>query len=239
MKIEGSVALVTGANRGLGAEFARQLLDRGAAKVYGAVRDPGLLRDDRVVPVRLDVTDQGSIEAAAKTATDVTLLVNNAGIMTDAKVLGDEERLRREIEVNYLGTAAVTRAFAPILAANGGGAVLNVLSVLSWVTLPTSGGYSAAKAASWAATNALRHELHKNATRVLALHVGYMDTDMTKDIEAPKSRAERGRGQSARRPRGRRARSPGRRHVAERKGRAGTAAKRPLSHRGVSLTVQR
>ena len=187
MKIEGSVALVTGANRGLGAEFSRQLLGRGAAKVYGAARDPDQLRDDRLVPVRLDVTDRGSIEAAANTATDVTLLVNNAGIMTDARVVGDEEQLRREIEVNYLGTVAVTRAFAPILAANGGGAVLNVLSVLSWVTLPTTGGYSAAKAASWAATNALRHELHKNGTRVLALHVGYMDTDMTKDVEAPKS----------------------------------------------------
>ena len=187
MKIEGSVALVTGANRGLGFEFSRQLLGRGAAKVYGAVRDPDVLRDDRVVPVRLDVTDRGSIEAAAAIATDVTLLINNAGIMTGARVLGDEDQLRREIEVNYLGTVAVTRAFAPILAANGGGAVINVLSVLSWLTLPTTGGYSAAKAASWAATNALRHELHDNATKVLALHVAYMDTDMTKEVEAPKS----------------------------------------------------
>ena len=166
MKIEGSVALVTGANRGLGAELSSQLLGRGATKVYGAVRDPHGLRDDRIVPVRLDVTDRGSIEAAASAATDVTL--------------------RREIEVNYLGTMAVTRAFAPILAANGGGAVLNVLSVLSWVTLPTTGGYSAAKAASWAATNALRHELHDKGTSVLGLHVGYMDTDMVKEVDAPK-----------------------------------------------------
>ena len=187
MKIEGSVALVTGANRGLGAEFCRQLLDRGGSKVYGAARDPGLLRDERVVPLRLDVTDRASIEAAAKIASDATLLVNNAGIMTDSRVLGDEDQLRRELEVNYLGTVAVTAAFAPILARNGGGAVINVLSVLSWVTLPRTGGYSAAKAASWAATNALRHELHENATEVLALHVGYMDTDMTKNVEAPKS----------------------------------------------------
>ena len=186
MKIEGSVALVTGANRGLGAELSSQLLGRGASKVYGAVRDPHGLRDDRIVPVRLDVTDRGSIEAAASAATDVTLLVNNAGVMTGATVLGDEDQLRREIEVNYLGTMAVTRAFAPILAANGGGAVLNVLSVLSWVTLPTTGGYSAAKAASWAATNALRHELHDKGTSVLGLHVGYMDTDMVKDVDAPK-----------------------------------------------------
>lgn len=187
MKIEGSIALVTGANRGLGAEFCRQLLDRGAAKVYGAVRYPDRLTDDRVVPVRLDVTDRASIEAAASTATDVMLLVNNAGIMTGATVLGEEDQLRNELEVNYLGTVAVTRAFAPILAANGGGAVINVLSVLSWATLPTSGGYSAAKAASWAATNGLRHELHENATRVLALHAGYIDTDLTKDIDAPKA----------------------------------------------------
>jgi short-subunit dehydrogenase len=117
----------------------------------------------------------------------VTLLVNNAGTMTGARVLGDEDPLRSELEVNYLGTVAVTRAFAPILASNGGGAVINVLSVLSWLTLPNTGGYSCAKAASWAATNALRHELHENATQVLALHAGFMDTDMTKDVEAPKS----------------------------------------------------
>ena len=187
MKIEGAVALVTGANRGFGAELSRQLLSRGAAKVYGAARDPDLLGDDRLVPVRLDVTDRDSIEAAAATATDVTLLVNNAGVMTGARVLGDEDQLRREIEVNFLGTVAVTRAFAPILAANGGGAVINVLSVLSWLALPTTGGYSAAKAASWAATNALRHELHENGTQVLALHVGFMDTDMTEHVDAPKA----------------------------------------------------
>ena len=187
MRIEGAVALVTGANRGFGAQLSRQLLARGAAKVYGAVRDPDLLRDDRLVPVRLDVTDRRSIEAAAATATDVTLLVNNAGVMTGARVLGDEDQLRSEIEVNFLGTVAVTRAFAPILAANGGGAVINVLSVLSWLALPATGGYSAAKAASWAATNALRHELHANATQVLALHVAFMDTDMTKHVDAPKA----------------------------------------------------
>jgi NAD(P)-dependent dehydrogenase (short-subunit alcohol dehydrogenase family) len=188
MNIEGSVALVTGANRGLGAAFARDLLDRGAAKVYAAVRDPDTVSDPRLTPIRLDVTDRASIERAARTAADVTLLINNAGVFTGTTTLGDEAGLRQELEVNYLGPVAVSRAFAPILAANGGGALVNVLSALSWVTFPTSGGYSSAKAAMWAATNSLRQDLLEQGTLVTAVHVGYIDTDMA--VDAPKTAPE-------------------------------------------------
>jgi NAD(P)-dependent dehydrogenase (short-subunit alcohol dehydrogenase family) len=187
MNIDGSVAFVTGANRGLGAAFTEALLERGAAKVYAGVRRPETITDPRVVPIRLDLTDPDSIVEAARLAPDVTLVINNAGISTSTPILGDEEGLRQELEVNYLGPVAVARSFAPVLAANGGGAVVNVLSVLSWVTFPQTGGYSAAKSAMWAATNGLRQNLAAQHTQVLALHVGYMDTDMTAGVTAPKT----------------------------------------------------
>jgi NAD(P)-dependent dehydrogenase (short-subunit alcohol dehydrogenase family) len=187
MNIDGSVALVTGAGRGLGASYARALLDRGAAKVYAAVRRPEAITDSRLVPVRLDLTDQASIAAAARVAADVTLVINNAGISTGTPILGDERGLREEIEVNYLGPLAVSRSFAPVLAANGGGALVNVLSVLSWFSLPDLAGYSAAKAAMWAATNALRLSLAEQKTLVVAVHVGYMDTDMAATVPGPKT----------------------------------------------------
>ncbi len=186
MDIEGSIALVTGANRGLGAAIAGALLDRGAAKVYAAVRDPGTVTDPRLVALRLDLADPASIAAAARTASDVTLLVNNAGVDTRTPTLGDEAGLRKELEVNYLGPVAVSRAFAPVLAANGGGALVNVLSSLAWLTLPGSGGYSSAKAALWAATNSLRQNLQDQGTLVTAVFLGYMDTDMAADVDAPK-----------------------------------------------------
>jgi NAD(P)-dependent dehydrogenase (short-subunit alcohol dehydrogenase family) len=188
MRIEGSVALVTGANRGLGAAFARGLLDRGAAKVYAAARNPATVADERLVPVRLDLTDRDSIAAAARAAADVTLLVNNAGISTHTPALGGEEGMRLELEVNYLGTLAVTRAFAPILAANGGGTVVNVLSAASWLTLPGDVGYSVSKAALWSATNGLREELQSQGTQVMALHAAFIDTDLAAHIsDLPKA----------------------------------------------------
>ena len=186
MNLGGSIALVTGANRGLGAAFADALLERGAAKVYAAVRDVDSVADDRLVPLRLDVTDRASITEAAALASDVTLLVNNAGVATGTPTLGDEDGLRTELEVNYLGPVAVSRAFAPVLAANGGGALVNVLSALSWFTLPTTGGYSSAKAAMWAATNSLRQNLQEQGTLVTAVHAGFIDTDMTAAVDAPK-----------------------------------------------------
>lgn len=189
MQIEGAVVLVTGANRGLGAAFCRALLDRGAATVYGAARDPSSVRQTGVVPVPLDITVASDIAAAAERCGDVTLLVNNAGISTGTSALAEHaiERGRLEFETNVIGPLAMSRAFAPVLAANGGGAIVNVLSVLSWFSAPNTALYCAAKAASWSLTNALRLELASQRTQVLALHVGYMDTDMTAGVSAPKS----------------------------------------------------
>ncbi|WP_410635376.1 SDR family oxidoreductase [Amycolatopsis sp. cmx-4-83] len=187
MDIKGAVVLVTGANRGLGRKFAEALLARGAAKVYAAARNPESVDLPGVVPLRLDVTDPASIREAAASAGDVTLLVNNAGSSTGSTLLGGRlEDIRLEMDTHYFGTLAVTREFAPILERNGGGAVLNVLSVLSWFTAPQVAAYSAAKSAAWSLTNALRLELASQKTQVTALHVGYMDTDMAKHVDGPK-----------------------------------------------------
>jgi NAD(P)-dependent dehydrogenase (short-subunit alcohol dehydrogenase family) len=187
MQIDGSVALVTGANRGLGRHIAQQLVGRGA-KVYAGARNPHSVDTPGVIPVQLDVTDPTSVAAVAALATDVTLVVNNAGSSTGAGLLtGDLADIRLEMDTHYYGTLEATRAFAPVLAANGGGGVLNVLSVLSWISFPGSGAYCAAKSAEWSLSNALRVELAAQGTTLTALHVGYMDTDMTAGVEAPKS----------------------------------------------------
>ena len=171
-------ALVTGANRGLGRRFAAELVARGA-KVYAAARRPETIDLPGVVPIQLDITDAESVRRAAELATDVNVLVNNAGVSTRSQLLtSDIDDIRLEMETHYFGTLNVTRAFVPIIEANHGGAILNVLSVLSWAHLPTSGAYSAAKAAAWAMTDALREELAPRGVHVAALHVGYMDTDM-------------------------------------------------------------
>lgn len=189
MNIEGSVALVTGANRGLGAAFCRALLDRGATKVYAAARDLHKVDIEGVIPVQLDVTSAADIAAVAKQCGDLTLLINNAGIGTGTSVLADDalEAARREFETNVFGPLALNGAFAPVLAANGGGAIVNVLSVLSWVSMPDTAIYCASKAAGWSLTNSLRQEVLAQNTQVLGLYVGYMDTDMTAGIDAPKS----------------------------------------------------
>jgi NAD(P)-dependent dehydrogenase (short-subunit alcohol dehydrogenase family) len=173
-----TVALVTGANRGLGERFATQLVERGA-KVYAAARHPEAIDIPGVIPVQLDITDAQSIARAASLAGDVNVLINNAGVSTRASLLsGPIDDVRLEMETHYFGTLSVTRAFAPIIEANGGGSILNVLSVLAWLHLPTSGAYSAAKAAAWAMTDAVRQELAPRNIHVAALHVGFMDTDM-------------------------------------------------------------
>jgi NAD(P)-dependent dehydrogenase (short-subunit alcohol dehydrogenase family) len=188
MDIENSVALVTGANRGLGRHLAAALIERGAAKVYAAARNPSAIDLPGVHPLRLDITDPEQVAAAAAAAGDTTLLINNAGISTGASLLaGDPADIRLEMETHFFGTLNMTRAFAPILAANGGGAVLNILSVLSWVHIPAYGGYSAAKAAAWSLTNSLRLELEPLGVSAVALHVGFMDTDMAADVDSPKS----------------------------------------------------
>ena len=182
-----TVALVTGANRGLGQRFAQQLVERGA-KVYAAARKPESITQRGVIPLQLDVTDPESVARAAASATDITLLINNAGSSTGADLLrADLAKIRLEMETHFFGTLNVTRAFADHLKANGGGAVLNVLSALSWVAFPKSGAYCAAKSAEWALTNALRLQLAEQGTKVTALHVGYMDTDMVAHLNAPKS----------------------------------------------------
>jgi NAD(P)-dependent dehydrogenase (short-subunit alcohol dehydrogenase family) len=187
MDVNGAVVLVTGANRGIGAEFVAQLKKRGAAKIYAAARDASALDADGVHPLQLDITNAGQIEAAAAAAGDVQVLVNNAGISTGTSLLtGDEATVRREMDTNFYGPMLMTRAFAPILGSNGGGAILNVLSALSWFTAPTAGAYAASKAAAWVLTDSTRLELAAQGTHVVAVHMGLVDTDMAKGVEAPK-----------------------------------------------------
>jgi NAD(P)-dependent dehydrogenase (short-subunit alcohol dehydrogenase family) len=187
MEITGKTALVTGANRGLGRHLAAELRDRGAT-VYAAARNPASVDLSGVTPIALDVTDPASVAAAAATTEGVAILINNAGSSTGTSLLtGDLDNVRLELDTHFFGTLAVIRAFAPQLAEQGQSAVLNILSALSWVSFPTSGAYCAAKSAEWSLTNALRQELATQGTRVSALHVGYMDTDMTRGVTAPKS----------------------------------------------------
>ncbi|MFE5540584.1 SDR family oxidoreductase [Streptomyces sp. NPDC056492] len=184
VELDHAVAVVTGANRGLGRHLAAQLVERGA-KVYATARRPESVDLPGVVPLRLDLTDPRSVREAARTASDATLLVNNAGISTGTPlVAGDWDAVRLEMDTNFFGPLAATRAFAPVIEGNGGGAVLNVLSVLSWFHPAGVGAYAAAKAAGWAMTDAIREELAPRGIAVTALHVGYMDTDMAAAIPA-------------------------------------------------------
>jgi NAD(P)-dependent dehydrogenase (short-subunit alcohol dehydrogenase family) len=188
MKIRDSVALVTGASRGMGAVFAQALLAGGARKVYAAARKPDDIKLDGVERVRLDVTKADTIAAAASKYSDVNLVINNAGISLWTGFLERDsvEAARSEMETNYFGPLAVTRAFAPVLAKNGGGALVNVLSILSWISVPSAGTYSASKAAAWSLTNWFRTALREQGTQVLGVHVGLVDTDMTTQFELPK-----------------------------------------------------
>jgi NAD(P)-dependent dehydrogenase (short-subunit alcohol dehydrogenase family) len=189
MKIKDSIVLVTGANRGLGLEFARQALALGAAKVYAAARDPAKVTLPGVVPVKLDVTDAASVAALATQCPDVTLLVNNAGIARTGGVTGGDAAalLRDQLETNVFGMLHMSRAFAPVLARNGGGAILNILSILSWVNMPLLGAYGVSKAAAWSLTNSLREELRAQGTQVVGFHAGFIDTDMIRSFDVPKS----------------------------------------------------
>ncbi|MTD16858.1 SDR family NAD(P)-dependent oxidoreductase [Nakamurella sp. YIM 132087] len=184
MEISGAVALVTGANRGIGRRFAAQLLDRGAAKVYATARRPETIDLPGVEVLRLDITDETSVAAAALAARDVTILINNAGIATGTDLLtGDPAAIRLEMDTHFYGTLSMARAFAPILGANGGGAMLNVLSALSWFSYRGANAYSAAKAAEWALTNGIRLELADQGTLVTGLHLGAADTDIMAGYE--------------------------------------------------------
>jgi NAD(P)-dependent dehydrogenase (short-subunit alcohol dehydrogenase family) len=192
MKIENAVVLVTGANRGIGLAFARELLARGARKVYAGARDPATVKQEGVQALRLDVTKPGEVTAAAELASDVTLVINNAGIAQAGGFLApDSEEVTRSIfETNFFAMLRMSKAFAPILKANGGGGLLNVLSVASWMNGGELAAYSASKSAAWSLTNALRSELAPQKTQVLALHMAYVDTDLTHGFDVPKSSPE-------------------------------------------------
>ena len=184
--IKNAVVLVTGGSRGIGKALVEELYARGAAKVYATARDPRTVTHPDAVPLALEVTDPASVAAAAEQAQDVTVLINNAGNSVGGSFLDTPvEDVRREFDINFYGPLLVTRAFAPIIERNGGGHLLNVHSVLSW--LGNAGSYSASKAALWQQTNSLRLELQPRGIAVTGLHVGYVDTDLTTRIDAPKS----------------------------------------------------
>jgi NAD(P)-dependent dehydrogenase (short-subunit alcohol dehydrogenase family) len=189
MKIARSIAFVSGANRGFGKALVEGLLAAGAGKVYAAARDPSTIGTQGVEPIALDVTDPDSVAAAAARCKDVTLLVNNAGIARLSAFLAPDAiaAARAELETNYFGPLAMARAFAPALAANGGGAIVNVLSVASWISSPALATYAASKSAAWSLTNGLRHELRAQGTRLVGVHVGFMDTDMASFVDGPKA----------------------------------------------------
>ncbi len=192
MKISGSTALVTGANRGLGKALVDALRSAGAKKIYAAARNHADIAVDTVVhPVTLDITDAAQIDAAAARCGDITILINNAGIarFTPALAAPTMENARLEMETNYFGTLAMCRAFAPILKKNGGGALVNMLSVVSFFNAPMQGTYSASKAAEWSLTKDARFELRAQGTRVTGVYAGYIDTDMAAGLNAPKTSA--------------------------------------------------
>ncbi len=191
MQLDNATLLITGANRGIGLAFAREALARGARKVYAAARDPASITLPGVEAIRLDVTKPDEVAAAAQRCGDVTLLINNAGVAIFGGILDSSvEAVRAQFETNYLGPLLLSRAFAPVLKANGGGAILNVLSVASWISSPGLAVYGSSKSAAWSLTNGLRHELRGQGTQVLGLHMGFVDTDLTRGIELPKSTPE-------------------------------------------------
>ena len=192
MKLHNATVLITGANRGIGLAFAREALARGARKVYAGARDPSSVTLPGVEPIALDVGNPEQVAAAARQCGDVTLVINNAGIANFGGFMaeGSIESLRHHMETNVIGLLRVSQAFSPVLAAQGGGALLNVLSIASWISSPTLAVYGASKSAAWAVTNALRLELQGQGTQVLGLHMGFVDTDLTRGIEMPKSTPE-------------------------------------------------
>jgi NAD(P)-dependent dehydrogenase (short-subunit alcohol dehydrogenase family) len=196
MNVEGSVALVTGANRGLGARLVDRLLDAGVSKIYATARDPrsisdAVSADPRVRTLALDVTDQASVDVAAKTATDVTLLVNNAGVLAFGSALeGDLTLFQRDVETNYVGLLRVSQAFVPVLTGNAPGAIVNVLTLIALAPVRGMAGYSASKAAAHSITQSLRVELRDKGIDVFGAYPGGIDTDMLAGVDADKAAPE-------------------------------------------------
>jgi len=194
MQVQGSVALVTGANRGIGAGFVTALIERGVARVYACARDIGALKAvraqyaTRIVPIALDVTNDAQIATAAARCGDVALLVNNAGIVDGGGFIAhpDLDGPRREMEVNFWGQLAMVRAFAPILAANGGGGIIQILSIGAMTCVPRVGTYCASKFAAHAMTKGIRAELHGQKTHVMAVFSGSIESDMSANTPGPK-----------------------------------------------------
>lgn len=185
VSIKGATAVVTGGQRGLGKAFVQELLDRGAVTVYATARDPKPSNDPRIVPVALDVTDPASVAALAEIASGASIVINNAGVGGAGPLLStDIDSIRTVFETNLYGAIRVAQAFAPILRRNGGGALVDIHSALSWIA--GAGAYGASKAALWSATNSLRLELAGQQTLVVGVHLGYADTDLTADVSAPK-----------------------------------------------------
>ncbi len=195
MHIDGSIAVVTGANRGLGRAFVEALLARGAAKIYAGARNPVTLNElvsahgDRIVPLQLDVTRDAEVSAAAACATDATLLLNNAGRLVGSGLIATNDiiGLEREMAVNVFGLARMCLAFAPVLAENSGGAIINMLSVSSLVAFPPFGSYAASKAAAMSLTHSMRYELKGQGTRVAGIYAGLIDTDMIANVAGDKT----------------------------------------------------
>jgi NAD(P)-dependent dehydrogenase (short-subunit alcohol dehydrogenase family) len=188
MKLEDAIVLITGANRGIGLAFAEAALARGARKVYACARNPSSITTAGAIPVQLDVTSDHNVAAAARLCSDVSLLINNAGIARPGGLLNPEanEAARAQFDTNVFGIVRVTQAFAPILARNGGGAFLNVLSAASWINSGAMTAYAVSKAAAWSLTNGLRNELRQQGTHVLGLHVGFVDTDLARGLDVVK-----------------------------------------------------
>ncbi|AYJ47066.1 SDR family oxidoreductase [Rhodococcus sp. P1Y] len=184
--IEGAVVLVTGGQRGLGKSIVDEFVARGAAKVYATARSPKPSDDARIVSEQLDVTDPHSVGALAEKLTDVTIVVNNAGTTgSEPLVATSLDAVRTVFETNFFGALLVAQSFAPTLQSNGGGALVDIHSALSWVS--GAGAYGASKAALWSATNSLRLELAPQGTLVTGVHLGYTDTDMIADLDVPKN----------------------------------------------------
>jgi NAD(P)-dependent dehydrogenase (short-subunit alcohol dehydrogenase family) len=187
MELNNAVALVTGANRGIGAAFVEELRARGARKIFAASRHAGVAYPEGVEPIQLDITDPSQIRRVADLAGDVDILINNAGFSSSTSLIsGDLAEIRQNMETNFFGPLLMTQAFAPILKSNGGGALLNVISALAWFTVPGGGAYAASKTAAWSLTDNARLELAGQGTHVVGVYMGLVDTDMSAGMQGPK-----------------------------------------------------